>query len=61
MNEPSLRGTVQRALVWSLMILPYTILWFWWHQYEFHKTLEGRQEILWSCNRVTGECKEVET
>lgn len=47
------------TIFWLGLILGSFTLWGWWNQFEFHKTLEGRQEILWSCSRVTGECKEL--
>jgi hypothetical protein len=35
------------------------ILWACFHRFEFKITAEGRQEILYSCDRFTGECKEI--
>jgi len=46
------------GLFWLVLLLGGFWVWEYYHQFEFHTTTVGRQEFLFSCSKVTGECKE---
>jgi hypothetical protein len=41
------------------LIAALVTLWVCFHRFEFKITAEGRREVLYSCDKFTGECKEV--